>query len=164
MAVPRRQRSHRDTPHLGRYGCVLFVLMLSSMACSHARDIVFQTHAAEEANQDSPVRIELLWVYDEELVGILSQMTAQEWFDQRTQLERLYGSAAFRSHYWERVPETNTIEQLYYDGDAETGFVFAGYRSPGDHRAEITPSCSLKLQLERDKFAVLYLEPLEECE
>jgi len=57
---------------------------------------------ADNANQNSPIAVDLIVVYDEKLMEQLLGMTAGDWFARRSQIRRDYlDGAGFDSWGWE---------------------------------------------------------------
>ena len=58
---------------------------------------------APDANDQSPIPVELVVVYDEEVLPLLLELTARQWFEGRQQL-LLDHPRGIRSYLWELVP------------------------------------------------------------
>ena len=104
---------------------------------------------APDANQNSPVAVDLIYLYNEDLLERLVQLTAKQWFDQREQVKRdfLPGEGA-DIWSWEWVPgQQIPIQQLPIKTSAVAGLIFANYHAPGNHRFRIDPFEDLVIQL-----------------
>jgi type VI secretion system protein len=94
---------------------------------------------ADDANDDTPIAVDLVVVYEKTLVEDLLKMPATEWFKKKKQF-MLDHQGAVEVKSWEWVPgqmvETITVE---YRAGCKKVIVFADYNSEGDHRASISP-------------------------
>lgn len=115
---------------------------------------------APDANQGSPIAVELLLVYRKPLLDELLEIDlgARDWFERREQFARDH-PGQFVSRYWEWVPGQAVERQtLSYSPGVKGGLIFADFLGPGKHRAVIDPRQPLRLALDRTGFRV---EPLE---
>ena len=111
-------------------------------------------HIAADANQNSPVAVDLLVVYDEGLMAKLLQMTAREWFAQRDQIRRDFKDGeGFDAWGWEWIPAQKIpVQELPLKPSALGALVFADYDSPGTHRFRIDPFEDIVLHLNETDF------------
>lgn len=116
-------------------------------------------HVAEDANQKSPVALDLLLVYDKRLLKKLENMSASAWFAKRQQFRMDYPNRrGFESCEWEWVPGQDIpILKLPLKAKAKGGLIFANYFTPGEHRARIRPNSNIRIDLLEEAFSV---EPL----
>jgi hypothetical protein len=107
-------------------------------------------------NQNSPVPVEVLLVYDSSLLGQLNAMTATQWFAQREQFMKTRPPGqGYQSTFWVWVPGQSVAEQaISYHPLVRGGIVFAGYFSPGDHRIDILPFRDIAISLGARDFTV----------
>lgn len=92
--------------------------------------------AQPEANQNSPVALDLVFVRDAATLEKLSALQAARWFASRQDLQKTYPEG-FSVRSWELVPRQVlqlTEEQLGSPRVAGV-LIFADYLSPGEHRA-----------------------------
>lgn len=92
--------------------------------------------AQPEANQNSPVALDLVFVRDAATLEKLSALPAARWFATRSDLQKTYPEG-FTLRSWELVPRQVlqlTEEQLGSPRVAGV-LIFADYLSPGEHRA-----------------------------
>jgi type VI secretion system protein len=110
----------------------------------------------EKANQDNPIALDLLFVYDEKLLERLLQMPAKEWFEKRDQIKRDYLEGDGLDYWgWEWVPNQKIpIQELPLKSGAEGALVFADYLSPGDHRIRVDPFKDISIHLKKEDFEV----------
>lgn len=114
-----------------------------------------EVRATETANQNNPIAMDLLLVYDQQLVQELLKMSAQEWFDKREQLQRDYpNSKGFDLWSWEWVPGQHEVVTLPLIARARAGVIFLRYFSRGEHRMRIDPHTSIVVQLLEKDFSV----------
>jgi type VI secretion system protein len=106
-----------------------------------------QVSIAPEANENTPLAVELIVVYENKIVDKLLEKTARDWFKGREQFLRDYPDGV-KSWKWEWVPgqEVQPIEIAYGVG-AKQVVLFADYLTPGEHRAKIDPQRPFRLIL-----------------
>ncbi len=111
---------------------------------------------ADDANQNSPIAVDLVVVYDEKLMDKLMGMTAAQWFEERGQIRRDYlEGAGFHSWGWEWIPgQSVPIQKLPLKAAAIGGVIFAKYIAPGAHRSRINPFNDVTIYLRTEDFAV----------
>jgi type VI secretion system protein len=119
-------------------------------------DITLQVAAEPGINQDSPVPVELVVVFDKDLLAQLAGMTARDWFQKRDQIHKDHpGEDDLVSRSWEVVPGQSLPEDtLSFGSGARGGIVFADYFSDGAHRVRVDPHQSIKIRLLTDDVAV----------
>lgn len=104
---------------------------------------------ASQANDDTPIPVDLVVVDDEELLKKLLALPAAQWFEQRAQLQRDFPLALY---VWskELVPgQRLDVSDAPVKGQrGSVVLVYAGYSSPGMHR----------LRLDQQKNVILYLD------
>ncbi|MDH3603751.1 MAG: hypothetical protein OEU26_29425 [Candidatus Tectomicrobia bacterium] len=147
-------------------GVVIGLLLLPILlqACgigTRARALVgskmrMQVQVSDNVNQQSPVALDLVLVYDKKLLKKLSNLPASDWFKQRRQYRRDYpDSTGFDAWRWEWVPGQNVpLQELPLKAKAKGGLIFVNYFSDGDHRARIEPNKSIYVDLHETDFAV----------
>jgi len=118
--------------------------------------IAVQVQTDPLANQNNPVAVDVLFVYDRDLLATLLKMSASDWFAKREQLARDYPEqSGFAVWSWEWVPGQIVLPQaLPLQPKARAGVVFARYLSPGEHRARFDPSYGISLELRETDFQV----------
>ncbi len=107
------------------------------------------------ANNASPVPVELVVVYDPEILPLLLEMTARQWFDGRDQL-LLDHPRGVRTQLWEFVPgQEMPMRRLPLPRDgAVAAFIYADYFTPGPHRVRIDPYSRILIRLTPDEVVV----------
>jgi type VI secretion system protein len=143
------------------------LLVLSAPACSGTPAnlrMLLEFSVAPRSNQNSPVPLSLVAVSDPKLLEKMEQMTAKQWYAQRSQLRRDYpGKDAFTEWEWEYVP--NQIPPpvvVEIDGRAIAAFLFANYSAPGDHRFRIGPFRRLRIDVGVEDISIRPLEARNE--
>ena len=118
---------------------------------------------AEDANQNSPIAVEFLVVYDEGLMARLLEMTAAQWFVQRDQIRRDFKDGdGFDSWGWEWIPgQRIPVQKLPLKPAALGALVFADYAIPGTHRFRIDPFEDIVIELAETGFTVETVEGFE---
>lgn len=128
-------------------------LPLPDFTVSRTRQINIQV--SPWLNEDNPVRMDVLVVYNEEMLKGLLTITAKDWFKRRDQF-RLDFPAGYDVWEWELVPG-QTVESLPLSDDvlrAKGAVVFAGYRTDGEHRARIDSMGNVMILLGEKGFTV----------
>jgi hypothetical protein len=117
-----------------------------------------EVRAADTANQNQPVAMDVLLVYNKRLLQELLKMSASDWFDKRDQIQRDDPKGkALRVWSWEWVPGQHEQVELPLQAKARTGIIFARYFSRGEHRARIDPHTSIVVELLDKDFSVRLL-------
>ena len=108
-------------------------------------------YAEPDANQNSAIAIDVVLIYDNELLGAISKMTANKYFEASNQL-RLDNPSLIDVWRWELVPGqvVSNFSTHSDKGSAYGGIVFANYLTPGDHRVKIPPSGEVKILLQKN--------------
>jgi hypothetical protein len=143
-------------------GGICALLALAALGCGTGSRSLFggdasvRLDADPAINQDSPVALELVVVYDKDLLEKLAAMTARDWFKGRDQIHKDHpGDDDFVSMSWEMVPgQSLPAQSLSFGGGARGGVVFADYFSEGPHRVRVDPHQNLRIHLQADDFVV----------
>lgn len=103
-----------------------------------------------DANQNSATAVDLVIIYDPELVKILGQLSADKYFGASRQL-LLDNPSLLDIWHWELVPGqiVQDFTPPQEEGAAFAAFVFANYLTPGDHRLRVSPEGIVKILLTR---------------
>lgn len=110
--------------------------------------------AAPEANMDSPVAVDLVFILDGEALAGIANLSAGQWFRDKGQLTLAYPTG-LRVHSFELVPRrTLSYTLASKDEEAIAALVFANYASPGTHRARVDRLKSVNLRLGRNAFTI----------
>jgi type VI secretion system protein len=140
---------------------LLAVPLLSILvACSGSffgGEIKVQIQAEDHINQDSPVPVELLVVYDDKLLDYLLSIDAQKWFSERDQVRRDHpDKKSYVSAYWELVPGQPPLkpQPISFGVGARGAVVFANYFSEGKHRVRLKPHRDVVITLQANEFSV----------
>ena len=117
-------------------------------------DIQFRARVAPNANQNNPVALEFLLVYDDKLLETLEKTNAKDWFMNRDQFHQDYPKG-FDSWYWEWIPGQKVKdEKMPLKPNAKAALLFANYLVPGDNRAKLDPYKSVTVNLGERAFTV----------
>ena len=145
---------------------LLIVLLVSSLSLSCGKNINpkaivggrlhMDVTVSEEANRNNPVAVDLVLVYDQKLLEKIAKYPARTWFERRDQIRRDYIlEEALEVWQWEWVPgQKVTVTPIPLKVRFAGGYIFAGYRSPGEHRFPIDPKRNLSLELKEKGFVV----------
>lgn len=94
--------------------------------------------ASADANNDSPVAVDVVFVTDKAMLARIAELPAAKWFAARADLASTFPEA-IRYQSWELVPG----QHLVVPGDKLRGprvagvFVFADYPGPSAHRVRV---------------------------
>lgn len=106
---------------------------------------------APDANEDSPVAVDVVVVYERKLVDELLKLSAAQWFDAKAQFIADHGNR-IAVQGWEWVPGQK-VERIILDyrAGAKEVVIFADYHTEGAHRVVVQPQQPFRLVLaERD--------------
>lgn len=118
----------------------------------------FEVEIAPDANEDSPIAVDLVFVYDKKLLDTLLKTPATEWFAKREQFIKDYGNALVVEK-WEWVPGQQIDRiSIPYRAGARRVVLFADYVTEGDHRATADPQEPFKLVLGTRDFSLEKLQ------
>ena len=131
-------------------------------ACSSGPETIktetIDLQVGPHANDDNAVAVDLVLVFDPGLVAPVAELTAATWFTTRDQV-RLANPTGLEVQSFELIPgqpDTHVeIDDVGERGsDAVAAFLFAGYGTPGPHRARIDGMPAVLLRLGGKDFAV----------
>lgn len=135
------------------------VLAESCAAASKVRSafggrVPVEVAIAPDANDDSPVAVDVLFVYDQKVLDELVKMRASEWFARRDQYVSDHSREVSRTG-WEWVPgQSISPFTLSYQAGLKKIVLFADYHTDGEHRALVHPQQPFRLLLRHRDFAV----------
>lgn len=122
-----------------------------------AGDVKMTVTISPQLNDNTPVPVEIVFLYDKALLESVLQKSAEDWFANREQFVKDNSpDKKFESQKWEWVPG-QTVEKplnLSYRIGARGAVIFAGYASPGSHRQAIDPQLDIALDLGPTGFTV----------
>lgn len=114
----------------------------------------YDLSAAPRANDDSPVRVDVVVVNDEPLAKQVAKLTAAAWFAGKGQL-MLDNPRLLEVTSLEPVPgQALPWRRMRWRGKAQAAFVFADYPTAGDHRVRVDPYRWISIRLAEDSMAV----------
>lgn len=156
-AVCRSWRQRSCFPSL-----VLLVLVPALSGCGlpnrvrsmFGGQLPIQVAISPEANEDSPLAVELIVAYDEKIVDELLKMPARDWFAKREQFLRDHDDSV-DTWKWEWTPgQTVAPLELTYGVGAKKVVLFADYLVPGEHRATVDPQQPFRLVLGESELSI----------
>ena len=138
------------------------VLALTAPGCSVGicmRSLFGETldvHAVTDAttNDEYPVAMDVVFVYDDELFAKVLQMTAKEWFEGRGAMMNGAGKENLESWQWEWTPGHDTTVSIPLRSGVSGAVIFVNYFSSGQHRVRIHPRQDINVRLGFDDFTV----------
>ncbi|MCP3959011.1 MAG: hypothetical protein GY719_14260 [bacterium] len=164
---PGASRGHRSRPRPVPGWLALALLLAAGVglgACSgtftktrqmFGGKVVIEVAVDEKLNEDFPIEVDFLVIYDRDLLAEIQKLDAATWFDD----ERKQYLSSFQDrldlHHWEWVPGRSVEPQsIRHRLGARAGVVFARYFSTGDHSATIDPLKPFYLDLGETDFEV----------
>jgi len=115
----------------------------------------------QDANQNSATAVDLVIIYDPNLVNSIGKMSASQYFSNAQQLI-LDNPTLLDIWHWELVP--GQIVQAFTpaagDTEAYAAYVFANYLTPGDHRLKVAPSGIINILLQKNDLLNISTENL----
>jgi type VI secretion system protein len=143
---------------------ILVVIVLSVGACGIAAktraaikgDLNMYVSIAAKVNSDNPLPVDVVWVYDEELLKELLKLSAKNWFEKKEQFKRDFPSdKAFEVWPWEWTPgQKVTVQKIPIKAKSKGGIIFANYLTDGDHRARVDPAEDFQINFSEESFSV----------
>lgn len=115
--------------------------LLAMAACSDSPDLTLDTlqlSADPQANDNSPIAVDLVLVHQQDLVDQILALTAKDWFAKRQQFEADH-PRGLTVMSWEIVPGQTLTAPITGESAAWAGIVFTKYRTPGPHRLRVDP-------------------------
>jgi type VI secretion system protein len=134
---------------------ILAMVLLATASCGlpnrvrsmFGGQLPIQVTISPDANEDSPLAVELIVAYDQKIVDELLKMKARQWFSGREQFLRDHPEA-LDSWMWEWTPGQSVAPlELSYGIGAKRVVLFADYLASGEHRATVDPQQPFKLVL-----------------
>jgi type VI secretion system protein len=113
--------------------------------------------ATPKANNNSPVAVDVVVVYDDAVLQKLAQVPAAEWFDKRTQFQLDAPTQIQVVAQLEVVPSSHVSVDLssVERRKATGGLAFINYPTPGDHRLRIDQLEQIRIELLDKDFRLL---------
>ncbi len=97
-------------------------------------------YAEFDANRRSPIQVNLVFIHNKYLISLISQLDAQQWFDQGDAISRKYSNSI--SVVSNKVlPSARTYLKRFTKRQKQAAMivVFSSYRSNGEHKVIIKP-------------------------
>ena len=119
------------------------------------RSMKVTIQALDDANENTPVAVDVVYTLSQELAQKLSTMSAKEYFKMRDQLIRDYINLVM-IHGWE-IPPGHTVkeEMNALHPQTQAAFLFADYDVPGVHRSKLPVFENLYVHLKRADFKIM---------
>lgn len=136
--------------------CALAALLLLSGCGGWQRGLSLEEVAIEaqpDANNNTALPVDVALVVGPGVADQLAKMPAAEWFRRRAQLQRDFPDSLVVLS-WELVPGQRALARPDRGGIID-GYLFAGYGTPGDHRARLSfEDDQVKVLLQASGFVV----------
>lgn len=101
----------------------------------------------DHSNRDMPIAVDILAVADGKTLKDVAAMTAQQWFQKRSNYMRLHPSV-LELYSWEWVPGQQVAPIRVPRTTVAAGIVlFANYATPGEHSAMLPANGTVRLDL-----------------
>ncbi len=117
----------------------------------------FRVFCSRDANNDTPVALDLVFVYNDLLTGELMKMDAGAWFKSKPDLSLKFRNS-FKVLSYEVVPfsETDTTHMPSKHRHAVSIILFAKYHTKaGSKPADITTYVNPIIKLNKDSFSIV---------
>jgi len=114
-------------------------------------------------NNDAPVTVHLLVIYDAQVLKDMMKNTSQQYFKKAEQIRRDL-SASIDFYTWEVVPGQAVAPQVIKANrlSGQGAIVFARYQTPGDHRQSIGQDREVTVQLGRNDFTIVPVQNISD--
>lgn len=153
-------RQPRVSGHILRLCCVTLSILMGLSACGNSppkintRNVDIQV--SPKANRDAAVALDIVFVFDQQLLTQLQGLGAKDWFRQRDEMRTLYPTGIAVSSY-EVVPgQIVPIEKVSdHDTNAIGVFAFANYPAEGAHRARLDSFKNATIRLDENDLVIV---------
>jgi type VI secretion system protein len=109
----------------------------------------------QDANQNTPIAVDVVAASDAKTLKDVSAMTAQAWIQKRTNFVRLHPNAV-RVYSWEWVPGQEVAAVKIPQTALASGIIlFANYQGPGEHSTILPPSGVVSIRFGPKDFQIL---------
>lgn len=149
-------RRVRPAVAVNAVAAVLTALALAACAAdTRIKTRTVDMDVAPNANADNALAVDLVLVYDTTLLASFAELTSANWFKNRDQM-RLANPSGIEVQTFEVIPGQKgpRYKVAGRGNDALGAFVFAGYDTPGPHRARIDGLPAVLLRLGEKDFTV----------
>lgn len=138
------------------WACI-WVCLLAACGPAVPEKLQVAVEAEPGANQDAPIAVAVLVVYEDAVFRELMRLSASEWFDQSEQrLRDNPDMQDFDLVQWEVMPGQVIPEVVQgLQGRPAEGLVFADYYAEGDHRIRFNPMKRIVIVLGTNDFDVV---------
>lgn len=136
---------------------ILALVTLATMPAASAQsELKIKVEVSSQANDDTPVAVDLVLVADREVLKELMKISASDWFENRAQYRLDYPEeTGLGTGSWEWVPgQVVALDPITVEPEIVGGVVFANYSTPGEHRAAINPRKSFAIILGVKDFTI----------
>ena len=116
--------------------------------------------ASNQANKNYPTKIHLVLLYDPHLISEFLKMSSDDYFSDRNYEQLQKDHTTTLKIYQYQVTPGSRIEarKVEYSDSPVAGFLFASYRTPGDHRIRIGENRHLMIMLDENDWRVVPYE------
>ena len=112
--------------------------------------------AANDANLNSPTEIHLVLLNDPHMIAEMLQLSAAQYFKDGYWRQLKQNHTSTLHIYQQQVPPGGKlIIKPETSGDLVAGFIFASYKTPGDHRIRISEERHLLVMLDKKDWKVI---------
>ena len=141
-------------------GATIFVLACSNKTTETAKKTTGRVHrvtidAESKANMGTPVALDIVSAYDRQLVEALDSIDASDWFASKSKyIDQFEGKIFVMGR---EIAAGNQVQIEYtteIDAKPISTFIFAAYRSPGEHRVKVEGFEPLIIKLEENEIVV----------
>lgn len=164
LSANRARSSTEITARSPRALAALGLCMGALLSSGCAPLFRLQVRPRPEANEDRPIALAVVTVYDQKLLPMMLGLSARQWFDQRAELLQDH-AADLQEDLWEFVPGQapralqRPLRRWWRPSPSSIAFI--GYEAPGPHRFRFEPCRVLRLRcrtlhidLQRERYAI----------
>ena len=115
--------------------------------------LTLRVNIAPDANNNAPVPVDLVFVWDKAVAAEIKGLTASDWFARKAQFRHDDPDGkALTTCEWEwvpgqEVPDINVVVPAAARSWVQGAFVFANYRTEGSYRYQVAPGATTALNL-----------------
>ncbi len=156
---PRSIRDTRDTANMAQktlHATVVAVCLIFSACVAPRTGVTLRVAVAADANDRTPIPVDVVFVWDKDVVAKVGALTAIDWFAAKPQFRqddpthRLLTVCEWEWVPGQAVPDINLTVPVAARRWIRGVFLFTNYRAPGAHRLTVTPGTLTQIELRRD--------------
>jgi type VI secretion system protein len=138
------------------HATVVAVCLMLSACVAPRTGVSLRVAVAPDANDRTPVPVDVVFVWDNELLEKVGALTAADWFAAKPQFRQddpLHRALTVCEWEWvpgQAVPDIDLTVPVAARRWIRGVFLFTNYRAAGAHRLTVTPGTVAQIELRRD--------------